>query len=82
MRRPMLNNSEPNDIIYEPFSGSGTTIIAAESCRRRCFAVELNPEYVDMAIRRFQDYTGRRAVLEVDGHTFDEIAELRSEAVE
>ena len=35
MRRPMLNNSEPNDIIYEPFSGSGTTIIAAESCRRR-----------------------------------------------
>ena len=48
MRRPMLNNSEPNDIIYEPFSGSGTTIIAAESCRRRCFAVELSPEYVDI----------------------------------
>ena len=77
MRRPMLNNSEPNDIIYEPFSGSGTTIIAAESCRRRCFAVELNPEYVDMGVKRWQDYTGRKAVLEGDGHTFDEIAELR-----
>ncbi|MBQ7594137.1 MAG: site-specific DNA-methyltransferase [Synergistaceae bacterium] len=82
MRRSMLNNSEPDEIIYEPFCGSGTTIIAAESCRRRCFAVELNPEYVDMAVRRFQDYTGQQAILEEDGRTFDEIAELRSEAGE
>lgn len=82
MRRPMLNNSEPNDIIYEPFCGSGTTIIAAESCRRRCYAVELNPEYVDMAIRRFQDYTGQQAILEGDGRTFEEIAVLRSEVDE
>ena len=82
MRRPMLNNSEPNDIIYEPFSGSGTTLIAAESCRRRCFAVELNPEYVDMAVKRWQDYTGRKAILEGDGHTFDEIADLRGAADE
>ncbi|MBQ3434150.1 MAG: site-specific DNA-methyltransferase, partial [Selenomonadaceae bacterium] len=77
MRRPMLNNSEPNDIIYEPFSGSGTTIIAAESCRRRCFAVELNPEYVDMAVMRWQSYTNRKAILEGDGRTFDEIVEAR-----
>ena len=77
MRRPMLNNSEPNDIIYEPFSGSGTTIIAAESCRRRCFAVELSPEYVDMAVMRWQDYTDRKAILEGDGRTFEEIAILR-----
>ncbi len=82
MRRPMLNNSEPNDIIYEPFSGSGTTIIAAESCRRRCYAVELNPEYVDMAIRRWEEYTGQQAVLDGDGHTFAEVSELRSEASE
>ena len=80
--RPMLNNSEPNDIIYEPFCGSGTSIIAAESCRRRCFAVELNPEYVDMAVRRWQDYTGRKAVLDGDGRTFDEIKVLRGEANE
>lgn len=82
MRRPMLNNSEPNEAIYEPFCGSGTTIIAAESCRRRCFAVELNPEYVDMAIRRYQAFTGQQAILDGDGRTFDEIAELRSEAGE
>lgn len=81
MRRPMLNNSEPNDIIYEPFSGSGTTIIAAESCRRRCYAVELSPEYVDMAVRRWQEFTGQQAVLESDGRTFGEIAEFRSEAL-
>ena len=82
MRRPMLNNSEPNDIIYEPFCGSGTTIIAAESCRRICYAVELNPEYVDMAVRRWQDFTGQKATLDGDGRTFDEIASIRSEAVE
>lgn len=80
MRRPMLNNSEPNEIIYEPFSGSGTTIIAAESCRRRCFAIELNPEYVDMAVKRWQDYTGRTAILEGTRHTFEDIAGLRGEA--
>ena len=77
MRRPMLNNSEPNDIVYEPFCGSGTSIIAAESCRRRCFAIELNPEYVDMAVIRWQNYTNRKAVLDGDGHTFEEIATLR-----
>lgn len=82
MRRPMLNNSEPNDIIYEPFCGSGTTIIAAESCRRICYAVELNPEYVDMAIKRWQDYTGQQAILDGDGQTFTEVAELRNEAIE
>ena len=78
MRRPMLNNSEPNDIIYEPFSGSGTTIIAAESCRRICYAVELNPEYVDMAVRRFQEYTGRKAILSDTGQSFDDIQDVRS----
>ena len=82
MRRPMLNNSEPNDIIYEPFSGSGTTIIAAESCRRRCYAVELNLEYVDMAVRRWQEFANQQAILDGDVRTFSEIAELRSEAVE
>ncbi|MBR0252700.1 MAG: site-specific DNA-methyltransferase [Synergistaceae bacterium] len=77
MRRPMLNNSEPNDIIYEPFSGSGTTIIAAESCRRRCFAVELNPEYVDMAVKRWEIFTERKAILEGTEKNFEEVAEER-----
>ena len=81
MRRPMLNNSDINEIIYEPFSGSGTTIIAAESCRRRCFAVELNPEYVDMAVKRWQEYTGRSAILEGTEHTFGRVARRRLEIV-
>jgi DNA modification methylase len=74
MRRPMLNNSEPGDLVYEPFSGSGTTIIAAQSVRRICYAVELSPEYVDMAVRRWQDYTARSAILLGEGKTFDEPA--------
>lgn len=82
MRRPMLNNSEPNEIIYEPFCGSGTTIIAAESCRRICYAVELNPEYVDMTIKRFQAYANQSVILEGDGRTFEEIAGIRSEVNE
>ena len=77
MRRPMLNNSEPGDVVYEPFSGSGTTIIAAESCRRRCYAVELDPKYVDMAVMRWQEYTSRSAILEKTGQTFNSVAKGR-----
>ena len=74
MRRPILNNTSPGDFVYEPFLGSGTTLIAAESCGRACRAVELSPLYVDVAVRRWQAFTGERALLEVDGRSFDEIA--------
>lgn len=77
MRRPMLNNSEPGELVYEPFSGSGTTIIAAESVRRRCYAVELNPAYVDMAVMRWQNYTSKSATLQGAKSTFDAIAKKR-----
>lgn len=80
MRRPMLNNSAPGEIIYEPFCGSGSAIIAAESCRRICYAVELNPEYVDMAVKRFEEYTGMSAKLYGTDSTFSDIARMRSEA--
>lgn len=73
MLRPILNNSSPGQAVYEPFSGSGTTIIAAEKSGRVCFAVELNPLYVDMAIRRWQEFTGDSATLEGDGRTFEEL---------
>ena len=82
MRRPMLNNSAPGEIIYEPFCGSGSAIIAAESCRRICYAVELNPEYVDMAIKRFEEYSGTSAILDEAGQTFSDVARMRSEASE
>lgn len=54
-------------IVYEPFCGTGTTIIAAEQLGRRCFAVELVPQYVDVAVRRWQDFTGKAGVLERTG---------------
>lgn len=77
MRKPILNNSIPGEGVYEPFSGSGTTIIAAEMTGRKAFAMELNPAYVDVAVRRWQDFTGSKAALEGDGRTFEEVANER-----
>jgi DNA modification methylase len=74
MRRPMVNNSEPGDAVYEPFCGSGTTIIAGETVGRRVFAIELDPLYVDVAIRRWQTFTSKAAVHKDSGLSFDEIA--------
>src|SRR5436309_9592635 len=77
MRRPILNNSSPGQAVYEPFLGSGTTLIAAQTSGRPCFAIELDPLYVDVAIRRWQAFTGDLARLLADGRTFDEIAAER-----
>jgi DNA modification methylase len=77
MRRPMLNNSKVGDAIYEPFLGSGTTLIAAESVGRVCLAIEIDPGYVDVAIRRWQAFTGQPATLDADGRTFDDVAAAR-----
>ncbi len=74
MKRPIENNSKQGDAVYEPFSGSGTTIIAGEMTGRRVFAVELSPAYVDVAVRRWQQFTGRQAVHAGSGRLFDEIA--------
>ena len=74
MRRPIENNSAEGDSVYEPFSGSGTTLIAAERTNRRCFALELDPRYVDVAVTRWQSLTGEAAVLDGDGRSFDDIA--------
>ncbi|HRJ61392.1 MAG TPA: DNA methyltransferase [Azospirillaceae bacterium] len=73
MRRPIENNSASGDAVYEPFSGSGTTLIAAERADRRCYALELDPRYVDVAVTRWQTLTGRSATLDGDGRTFGEI---------
>lgn len=78
MRRPMLNNSSPGQVVYEPFCGSGTTIIAAETCGRHCHAVELDPPYVDVALARWQAFTGLEAVLEATGETFATVSAERA----
>lgn len=79
MRRPMTNNTAPGESVFEPFLGSGTTLIAAHSIGRICFAVELNPAYVDVAVRRWQAFTGREARLATEGSpTFSEIVAHRA----
>lgn len=72
MKRPIENNSSPGQAVYEPFSGSGTTIIAGEMTGRHIYAIELNPAYVDVAVERWQAFTGREATLEATGETFAE----------
>jgi DNA modification methylase len=77
MKRPIENNSRPGESVYDPFVGSGTTIIAAEMTSRVCLALEIDPVYVDVAVRRWQDYTKQQATLEATGQTFDEVARER-----
>lgn len=73
MRRPMVNNSGRGDAVYEPFAGSGTTLIAAESIERCCFAMEIDPRYCDVIIERWQSFTGAKVQLETDGRSFEEV---------
>ena len=77
MRRPMQNNSNPGQAVYDPFLGSGTTLIAAETTGRVCLGMELEPRYVDVAVRRWQAFTGMTACLLGDGRSFDVIAAER-----
>jgi DNA modification methylase len=79
MLRPMENNSSPGQAVYEPFAASGTGIIAAQMSGRACHAIELNPGYVNVAIRRWQAFTGQIA-LEANGRSFAEIADQRGVA--
>jgi DNA modification methylase len=77
MRRPLLNNSDRGQAVYDPFLGSGTTLIAAETTGRICLAIELSPLYVDVSVRRWQAFTGAKAALLADGRAFDAIAKER-----
>ena len=78
MRRPILNNSSPGQAVYEPFSRSGMTLIACETTGRSCCAMELDPRYVDVALGRWEAFTGEAARLDGDGRTFIEIAAERA----
>jgi DNA modification methylase len=77
MRRPIVNNSAVGDAVYEPFCGSGTTIIAAETTARRCYAMEIDPRYVDVAVLRWQALTGKVAVLADGDRVFNDVAGAR-----
>lgn len=74
MRRPILNHTRAGASCYDPFLGSGSTLIAAESTDRVCFGMEIDPRYVDVAIERWRKITGNEAVLDGDGRAFEQIA--------
>jgi DNA modification methylase len=79
VRRPILNNTRQKEIVYDPFLGSGTTLIAAELTDRVCYGLEIFPHYVDVIVTRWQELTGKKAVLERDGRTFEQVAEDRKQ---
>jgi predicted O-methyltransferase YrrM len=66
----------------DTFAGSGTTIMAAERIGRRAYAMEVEPRYVDVAVRRWQAFTGNDAVEAESGQTFDQLAERAGAAQE
>ncbi len=75
VERAIRNSSRPGDIVLDPFGGSGTTLIAAQKSGRIGWLIELDPKYVDVIVRRWQDWTGQRTVRESDGVAFDDLLE-------
>jgi DNA modification methylase len=59
---PILNHTVARDAIYDPFCGSGTAIIAAEKLSRVCYAMEIDPRYVQVAVTRWEEFTGKKAI--------------------
>jgi len=73
VERAIRNSSRPGDVVLDPFGGSGTTLIAAEKSGRQARLIELDPKYVDVIVRRWQEYAGGQAVREADGVKFDDL---------
>ena len=81
VERAIRNSSRPGDIVLDPFGGSGTTLIAAEKTGRIGWLIELDPKYVDVIVRRWQDWTGQEAYREADAVKFNDLAALVGVAV-
>ncbi len=77
---PMEQHTAPGDVVFEPFNGSGSNLIAAEKLGRRCCAIDLTPQFIDGTVLRWEKATGRRATLEATGRGFAETAEEREPA--
>jgi DNA modification methylase len=80
VERAIRNSSKSRDIVLDPFGGSGSTLIACQKAGRQARLIELDPKYVDVIIRRVQDYSGMAAVLDGDGRSYEEIAASREAA--
>ncbi len=74
VERAIRNSSRPGDVVLDPFGGSGTTLIAAEKSGRIGWLIELDPKYVDVIVRRWQDWTGQEAYREADAAKFNDLA--------
>ena len=73
MERAVRNSSKTRDIVLDPFGGSGTTLIACEKSGRRARLIELDPKYVDVIVKRWQDFSGKQAVRQADQAKFDDL---------
>ena len=78
VERAIRNSSRPGDIVLDPFGGSGTTLIAAEKTGRIGWLIELDPKYVDVIVRRWQDWSGQEAYREADAVKFNDLAPTAS----
>jgi len=74
VERAVRNSSKSRDTVLDPFGGSGTTLIACEKTGRSARLVEMDPKYVDVIVKRWQEFSGLAATLEADGRTFEETA--------
>jgi DNA modification methylase len=77
VERAIRNSSKSRDTVLDPFGGSGTTLMAAEATGRQAVLIELDPRYCDVIIRRWQEGTGKQAILEADGRSFEEVSAER-----
>ena len=73
VERFLKHSSLKNDIVLDSFGGSGSTLISCERTRRRCRTMELDPRFADVIVRRWQEFTGKAAILESDGRTFEQV---------
>jgi len=73
VERAIRNSSRPGNVVLDPFGGSGTTLIAAEKSGRSARLIELDPQYADVIVRRWQDWTGQQASRESNGLAFDDL---------
>src|SRR5579872_2065191 len=80
VERALLNSSKSGDIVADLFGGAGSTLIGCERRDRKARLMEIDPKYADCIARRYQEFTGKKAVLDIDGRTFDEIAVERVRA--
>ena len=80
IERALLNSSKSGDVVADLFGGSGSTLIGCERRGRQARLMEIDPKYADCIVRRYQEYAGKQAVLDGEGHTFEEVALERAGA--